>query len=140
MNAVEVRDLAKTYRNGVEALRGISFEARGGSVFGLLGPNGAGKTTAVRILCTLSSPTSGSARVAGNDVVRERRRVQENIGYVAQGSTVDPEATGRENLLLQGRLQRVSGSTLDRRVDRLLESFGLTEAADRRVQGYSGGM
>ncbi len=140
MNAVEVQDLAKTYRNGVEALRGISFEAGSGSVFGLLGPNGAGKTTAVRILCTLSSPTSGSARVSGHDVVRERRRVQESIGYVAQETTVDPEATGRENLVLQGRLQRVSRGTLDERVGRLLASFGLTDAADRRVQDYSGGM
>lgn len=140
MSAVEVRDLAKRYRNGVEALRGISFDAGSGSVFALLGPNGAGKTTAVRILSTLSAPTSGSARVAGHDVVRERRRVQENIGYVAQETTVDPEATGRENLILQGRVQRVSRGTLDDRVTRLLSSFGLTDAADRRVQDYSGGM
>lgn len=140
MSAVEVEDLAKTYRNGVEALRGVSFRAERGEVFALLGPNGAGKTTAVRILCTLSSPTAGAARVAEHDVVRERRSVQENIGYVAQETTVDPEATGRENLVLQGRLQRVPRGDLDDRVGRLLDSFGLTDAADRRVQGYSGGM
>ncbi len=140
MKPVEVEDLAKTYRNGVEALRGISFEADSGGVFALLGPNGAGKTTAVRILCTLSSPSSGTARVAGRDVVRERRRVQEQIGYVAQETTVDPEATGAENLTLQGRIQRVPGDALAERVDLLLGSFGLTEAADRRVEGYSGGM
>ena len=138
--AIEVSDLRKTYAGGVEALRGVSFAVAAGEVFGLLGPNGAGKSTAVRILATLSAPTGGSARVAGFDVAREGYQVRRRIGYVAQASGVDPTATGRENLILQGRLHRLPGSELGRRVGELLDLFDLAGAADRPAGGYSGGM
>src|SRR5436305_6822996 len=138
--AIEVSDLRKTYAGGVEALRGVSFAVSPGEVFGLLGPNGAGKSTTVRILATLASPTSGTARVAGFDVAREGREVRRRIGYVAQASGVDPTATGRETLPLQGRLHRLAGGELGRRVDELLALFDLAGAADRPAGSYSGGM
>ncbi|HKV11526.1 MAG TPA: ATP-binding cassette domain-containing protein [Thermoanaerobaculia bacterium] len=140
MHAIEVADLRKTYPGGVEALRGVSFSVQPGEVFALLGPNGAGKSTTVRILTTLSAPTAGSARVAGFDVVREPREVRRRIGSVAQASGVDLSATGRENLLLQGRLFRLAPRELRSRVDELLQLFQLTGAADRPAQTYSGGM
>jgi ABC-2 type transport system ATP-binding protein len=109
-------------------------------VFGLLGPNGAGKSTTVKILTTLSRPDSGSARVAGRDVLAEPVRVRHAIGVVGQKHGGDPEATGRENLVLQGELYGISGAELKRRVAESLERFGLAEAADRRVKTWSGGM
>src|SRR4051812_4244265 len=140
MPAIEVTDLRKTYAGGVEALAGVSFSIQPGEVFALLGPNGAGKSTTIRILTTLSAPTSGQARVAGFDVVREPREVRRRIGYVAQASGVDPTATGRENLVLQGRLFRLPTPDLRDRVKELLALFALTAAADRPAQTYSGGM
>jgi ABC-2 type transport system ATP-binding protein len=140
LNAIEVSELKKTYRGGVEALKGISFEVRRGEVFGLLGPNGAGKSTTVRILVTLTTPSGGSARVAGFEVTRQGREVRRRIGYVAQASGVDLLATGRENLLLQGRLNHLGRRALEQRVAELLALFQLAEAADRLVQTYSGGM
>jgi ABC-2 type transport system ATP-binding protein len=124
----------------VHALDGLSFEVSAGEVFGLLGPNGAGKSTTVRILVTLTKPDGGIGVVAGHDVVREPWAVRRSIGYVPQNSGVDRQATGRENLLLQGRVQGLGGRELRQRVDELLERFGLADAADRVVQGYSGGM
>src|SRR5450756_1631213 len=100
--AIDVKGLVKTYPKGVRALDGVSFDVAAGSVFGLLGPNGAGKSTTVKILTTLSRPDSGSAYVAGLDVLREPNRVRRAIGCVGQKSGVDREATGRENLTLQG--------------------------------------
>ncbi len=140
MTAIEVRDLRKTYRGGVEALRGVSFTVERGEVFGLLGPNGAGKSTTVKILTTLSAPTGGTATVAGLDVLRHAGDVRRRIGCVAQASGVDQTATGRENLTLQGRLFRVPARDLSRRVDELLALFGLAEASGRLVSTYSGGM
>jgi ABC-2 type transport system ATP-binding protein len=139
-DAIEVTDLRKTYAGGVEAVRGLSFAVRSGEVFALLGPNGAGKSTTVRILATLSAPTSGSARVAGFDVLREPVEVRRRLGYVAQASGVDVTATGRENLLLQGRLFRLPSAALRSRVDELLDLFQLTDAAERPAGTYSGGM
>ncbi len=138
--AIEVHDLVKTYRGGVQALRGVSFEVEAGTVFALLGPNGAGKSTTVKILTTLSRPDSGSARVAGIDVLREPFKVRSVIGCVAQKSSTDLEATGRESLTLQGQLYGFTGPTLRSRVSELLERFGLTEAANRLSRTYSGGM
>ena len=109
-------------------------------MFGLLGPNGAGKSTTVRTLATLTRPDSGHAFVAGEDVVRHPNRVRRSIGYVAQDSGVDWEATGRENLLLQGRIHGMAGKRLRMRVDELLGLVGLRDAADRVARGYSGGM
>ena len=138
--AIEVQDLVKTYPGDVRALRGLSFTVEPGTVFGLLGPNGAGKSTTVKILTTLSRPDSGTARVAGIDVVKRPDRVRRAIGCVAQRSGVDLEATGRENLALQGRLYGIGGRELKSRVGGLLERFGLGEAADRITKTYSGGM
>ena len=140
MKAIEAEGLRKTYPNGVIALDGLSFAVPAGSVFALLGPNGAGKSTAVKILTTLARPDAGRAAVAGIDVVSAPDRVRRTVGVVAQGSGVDQQATGRENLRLQGQLYGLRGKPLEQRVDRLLERFGLTEAANRGARGYSGGM
>ena len=138
--AIEAIDLKKTYGDDVEALRGISFEVEKGKVFGLLGPNGAGKSTTVKILTTLSMATSGSARVAGFDVDKQANEVRHSIGVVTQKSGAMVEATGRENLRIQGQLFGIGKAELEKRVDELLELFGLTEPADRIVKTYSGGM
>src|SRR5438445_5005239 len=139
MDAIAVQDLRKRYGD-VQALDGVSFAVREGEVFGLLGPNGAGKSTTVRTLVTLTTPDSGSASVAGHDVLRERLAVRRALGYVPQDSGVDQLGTGRENLLLQGHVEGMSGRDLRARVDELLELVGLAAAADRVVRGYSGGM
>jgi ABC-2 type transport system ATP-binding protein len=139
VDAIVAEELRKRYKD-VQALDGVSFAVRDGEVFGLLGPNGAGKSTAVRTLTTLTRPDSGRAFVAGEDVIRHPNRVRGSIGYVAQDSGVDREATGRENLLLQGRIHAMAGAPLRARVDELLELVGLREAADRVARTYSGGM
>ena len=139
-DAIEVRDLVKTYPGGVRALDGVSFSVEAGTIFALLGPNGAGKSTTVKILTTLSRPDSGEARVTGVDVLAQPEEVRHAIGIVGQKSGVDPEATGRENLMLQGQLYGLVGEDLRARVDELLERFGLAEAADRLARTYSGGM
>ncbi|MFC8731735.1 ATP-binding cassette domain-containing protein [Luteimicrobium sp. NPDC057192] len=138
-------DLRKTYpgRRGapaVTALDGLSFDVPDGSVFGLLGPNGAGKSTTVKILTTLSRADSGTATVAGLDVAREPDAVRRAVGYVAQKPVTDPMDTGRENLVLAGRLQGLGRRDARSRADELLERFGLTDAANRLVKTYSGGM
>ena len=138
--AIEARDLTKTYGKDVRALDGLGFSVEAGTVFGLLGPNGAGKSTTVKILTTLSLPDSGQAQVAGIDVLAEPDRVRRAIGLVGQRSGVDLEATGRENLTLQGQVYGLRGAQLRARVGELLERFGLAEAADRVARGYSGGM
>ena len=139
MDAIVVTELRKRYGE-VQALDGVGFAVREGEVFGLLGPNGAGKSTTVRVLATLTKPDGGSAVVAGNDVVRDPNAVRRSIGYVPQSSGVDRDATGRENLMLQGRIQRLRGGALERRVDELLDLVGLSDAADRLARTYSGGM
>jgi ABC-2 type transport system ATP-binding protein len=140
MLAVEAHDLVKTYPHGVRALAGLSLTVRPGEVLGLLGPNGAGKSTTVKILTTLARPDSGTAAVAGHDVLRHPDRVRRAIGAIAQRSGLDPAASGRENLMLQGRLYGMRGAGLRARVAELLDRFDLREAADRPVRGYSGGM
>jgi ABC-2 type transport system ATP-binding protein len=139
VDAIAVEGLEKRYGE-VQALAGVSFRVRAGEVFGLLGPNGAGKSTTVKVLTTLTTPDGGRAEVAGHDVVREPDAVRRSIGYVPQSSGVDRDATGRENLMLQGRVQGMSGRRLRDRVARLLELLGIADAADRVVRGYSGGM
>ena len=139
MDAIVADGLEKRYQD-VHALAGVSFTVRAGEVFGLLGPNGAGKSTTVKVLTTLTTPDRGRAEVAGHDVVREPDAVRRSIGYVPQSSGVDRDATGRENLLLQGHVQGMSGAKLKARVQHLLELLGLADAADRVVRGYSGGM
>jgi len=139
VDAILVEELRKRYGR-VQALDGVSFRVSGGKVFGLLGPNGAGKSTTVKLLATLTTPDGGRAEVAGHDVVRDADAVRHSIGYVPQSSGVDRDATGRENLMLQGRVQGMGGSALHARVQELLELLGIAEAADRVVRGYSGGM
>jgi ABC-2 type transport system ATP-binding protein len=137
---IEAHDLVKTYGGKVRALDGLSFTVEAGTVFALLGPNGAGKSTTIKILTTLSRPDSGSARVAGFDVLREQECVRRAIGCVAQIAGLDREATGRENLTLQGRLYGFRGQELKDRVNELLNRFRLTEASDSATHTYSGGM
>jgi ABC-2 type transport system ATP-binding protein len=139
-HAIEADGLVKSYPKGVTALDGLSFAVAPGSVFALLGPNGAGKSTAVKILTTLAKPDSGAARVADIDVIANPDRVRRTIGVVAQGSSVDIQATGRENLRLQGQIYGMRRHTLEQRAQDLLERFGLADAADRVARGYSGGM
>jgi ABC-2 type transport system ATP-binding protein len=137
--AIEVHQLVKSYGD-VQALRGISFTVERGTVFGLLGPNGAGKSTAVKILTTLAKPDGGRASVCGIDVVAEPDGVRRRVGVVAQASGVDIQATGRENLRLQGQIYGLRGRPLSQRVGEMLERFGLGDAADRIARTYSGGM
>jgi len=137
---IEALDLRKAYPPDVQALDGLSLAVPAGTIFGLLGPNGAGKSTTVRILTTLSRPDDGSARVAGFDVLAEPVRVRHAIGVVAQRHGLAPEATGRENLTLQGEFYAITGADLRGRVAAALERFGLADAADRPAKTYSGGM
>jgi ABC-2 type transport system ATP-binding protein len=137
--AVEVHDLHKTYRGGVEAVRGIDFAVAPGEVFGLLGPNGAGKSTTIGILTTTISPTTGTARLAGFDVVADPIAARAVSSVVFQESVVDRALTGRRNLQLHARLWGVPESAGRRRIDELSENFGLSGVVDRAVDGYSGG-
>jgi ABC-2 type transport system ATP-binding protein len=139
MDAIVVEELRKSYGD-VQALNGVSFNVSEGEVFGLLGPNGAGKTTTVKVLSTLTKPDSGRAEVVFHDVVKEPDAVRRTIGYVPQSSGIDREATGRENLMLQGRVQGMNRKALRKRVNELLELVGIADSADRVVRGYSGGM
>ncbi|HEY5316632.1 MAG TPA: ATP-binding cassette domain-containing protein [Solirubrobacteraceae bacterium] len=138
--AIEATELRKTYPQGVTALDGVSLAVRAGTIFALLGPNGAGKSTTVRVLSTLTRPDSGSARVAGIDVLSDPVGVRRAIGVVGQKNGSDPEATGRENLVLGGEFYGLTGRELRRRVSQSLERFGLVDRADRAVKTYSGGM
>ncbi len=133
---IEAQGLHKAYGD-TRVLDGLDLQVQRGEVFALLGPNGAGKTTTVRILCTLLAPDAGSALVAGHDVVREAKAVRSAISLTAQEAAVDGLLTGAENLRMMARLRRVKGR---RRIDELLEQFDLLDAANRRVETYSGGM
>jgi ABC-2 type transport system ATP-binding protein len=142
MPAVRVTGLRKSFRvagNTVEAVSGIDLAVAAGEVFGLLGPNGAGKTTTLRILATLLPADAGDARVAGEDVRRAPGLVRRRIGYVGQLGGADKEATGRENLMLAGRLYGLSAAEARRRCAELTEVFDLDALADRTVRTYSGG-
>ena len=138
--AIEAHDLVKTYPKDVRALDRLSFAVPAGTCFALLGPNGAGKSTTVKILTTLAQADSGTAVVAGLDVRAKAAQVRYSIGVVAQRSGADPVATGRENILLSGRIQGLRGRDLARRADELLGRFGLADAAGRQVRTDSGGM
>ncbi len=138
--AIEAVELRKTYPPDVRALDGVSIAVPEGTIFGLLGPNGAGKSTTVRVLCTLTRPDGGAARVAGIDVRAEPLRVRRAIGVVGQKHGADPEATARENLVLQGEFHGLTGLDLKRRAGAALERFDLVEAAGRPVKTLSGGM
>ena len=137
--AIEAQGLQKAF-GSVRALDDVSFRVEEGTVLGLLGPNGAGKTTAVRILTTLLKPDSGSARVAGVDVVEDPETLRTRIGLAGQYAAVDENLTGEENLVMVGRLYHLGKRLSEERAGELLQTFDLTDAADRVVRGYSGGM
>ena len=137
---VEVRDLVHTFGKDIRALDGVSLAFDAGMVYGLLGPNGAGKTTLIRVLATLLRPDSGSARVAGVDVLTHPTRARTRIGLAGQFAAVDDYLTGRENVRMIGRLYGLSSAESKRRADDILEGIGLTDAAARAVRTYSGGM
>jgi ABC-2 type transport system ATP-binding protein len=142
---LETVGLRRTFKgkgknSSVEAVAGVDLTVAAGDIFGFLGPNGAGKTTTVRILATLIPPTAGTARVAGFDVAHQSRQVRERIGYVAQAGGSYREATGREELVIQGRLFGMSKAESGRRAVEILEALDLTEAGDRTCGTYSGGM
>ncbi len=139
-NGIEVEDLVREFRRGPRAVDGISLTVEPGEIYGFLGPNGAGKSTTVLMLTTLLPPTSGTARVAGYDIVREGAQVRASIGAALQEAALDPFLTGRDHLRLQAALHGLSRAERRKRSDELLERVGLSEAADRRVRGYSGGM
>jgi ABC-2 type transport system ATP-binding protein len=137
--AIETEGLVKVFGE-TRAVDGIDLGVPAGSVFGVLGPNGAGKTTTIRMLATLIAPTAGSARVLGHDVVTEAEAVRARVSLTGQFASVDEELTGQENLVLLARLLGFRHSTATERADELLDAFGLTDAADRDVKNYSGGM
>jgi ABC-2 type transport system ATP-binding protein len=132
--------LAREFKGGIRAVDGIDLEVTPGEIYGFLGPNGAGKSTTVLMLTTLLPPSSGTARVYGFDIVREGPKVREVIGAALQEAALDPLLTGREHLRLQTALHNVPRRHRRRLGDALLERVGLTQAADRKVKGYSGGM
>jgi ABC-2 type transport system ATP-binding protein len=139
-NSIEVQNLVREFRKGPRAVDGINLSVAPGEIYGFLGPNGAGKSTTVLMLTTLLPPTSGTATVGGFDIVKQGSEVRASIGAALQEAALDNILTGREHLLLQATLQGLGKADRTRRADELLERVGLTEAANRRVGGYSGGM
>jgi ABC-2 type transport system ATP-binding protein len=139
-SAIEANELVREFKNGPRAVDGIELAVATGEIYGFLGPNGAGKSTTVHMLTTLLPPTSGRARVAGFDVVDQGPQVRAHIGAALQEAALDPLLTGREHLRLQTTLQSLPREERVPRANELLERVGLTEAADRKVRGYSGGM
>jgi ABC-2 type transport system ATP-binding protein len=140
MAIIETHQLAKIFPGDIRAVDGIDFEVNTGEIFAFLGPNGAGKTTTIKMLNTLILPTSGSAMVAGLDVVKSAAEVRKRIGYTAQDVGVDEHATGKENLTLYGHFYRLNGKTIKERVKEIFDLVGLTGSENRMVSTYSGGM
>ena len=137
--SIETKSLTKSFGD-VTAVDNISFSVKDGEIFGFLGPNGAGKSTTIMILTTLLKPTSGHALISGFDVFENPKQVRQNIGYVQQETTVDEYLTGRENLLLQAKLNHIPKDQIDKRIDEVLELIELTEKQNEPVVTYSGGM
>ena len=139
-NSIEARGLVREFKKGPRAVDGIDLHVGPGEIYGFLGPNGAGKSTTVHMLTTLLPPTAGTATVGGYDVVKEGPQVRKTIGAALQEAALDPYLTGREHLRLQTAMHGITGEERKRRSDELLARVGLTEAADRKIRGYSGGM
>src|ERR671925_296479 len=139
-NGIEVEGLVREFKKGPRAVDGIDLTVAPGEIYGFLGPNGAGKSTTVHMLTTLLPPTAGSARVAGHDVVKEGAAVRDVIGAALQEAALDPNLTARDHMRLQGALHGMSKAERTRRGDALIDRVGLSDAADRKVGGYSGGM
>jgi len=137
---IAVKDLVEIYSDGTKAVDNISFTVQDGEFFGFLGPNGAGKSTTIKILTTLLKKTSGGVTVAGFDLDKDAKEIRKVIGVQSQETTVDGDLTGRENLMLQGHFQQMSGEKLKNRVDELLQLVELESAASKRARNYSGGM
>lgn len=137
---IVVKDLTKVYKGDVKAVDDISFSVAKGEVFGFLGPNGAGKTTTIKILTTLLTKTSGQVHVAGSEVAQNPTAIRRIIGYTSQDIQVDEDLTGRENLVLAGRIYHLPGKRIKQRVEELLDILGLKDASDRVAGTYSGGM
>jgi ABC-2 type transport system ATP-binding protein len=137
---ITVKDLIEVYSDGTKAVDNISFNVQEGEFFGFLGPNGAGKSTTIKILTTLLKKTSGTIAVAGFDLDKDAKEIRKIIGVQSQETTVDGDLTGRENLMLQGHFQQLSGEKLKNRVDELLRLVELEPAANKRARNYSGGM
>lgn len=137
---ITVRDLVEVYGDGTKAVNGISFNVEEGKVFGFLGPNGAGKSTTIKILTTLLQKTSGHVTIAGKDLDKDAKAIRKMIGVQSQDTSIDPDLTGRENMMLAGHLQQMRGEELKERVENLLHVVGLKDAADKRAGRYSGGM
>jgi ABC-2 type transport system ATP-binding protein len=137
--AIEATGLVKSFGE-TRAVDGVDLAVRSGSVYGVLGPNGAGKTTTIRMLATLIRPDAGSARVLGHDIVSEAEKVRSVVSLTGQLASVDEDLTGRENLILLGRLLGLRRAAAKERASELLEAFGLADAAGRLVKHYSGGM
>src|SRR5437879_1626565 len=138
--AIEAQGLVREFKKGPRAVDGLDLAVDSGEIYGFLGPNGAGKSTTVHMLTTLLPPTAGTARVAGYDVVRQGPQVRSSIGAALQEAALDPLLTGREHLRLQASLQGMPHEVRRKRADELLHRVGLSEAGDRKVKTYSGGM
>ena len=139
LNSIETKSLTKSFGD-VIAVNGISFSVKKGEIFGFLGPNGAGKSTTIMILTTLLKTTSGQALISGFDVMKNPKQVRENIGYVQQEITVDEYLTGRENLLLQAKLNHIPKNEIEKRIDEVLDLIELSDKQNKSVGTYSGGM
>ena len=137
--SIETKSLTKSFGD-VTAVNDVSFTVENGEIFGFLGPNGAGKSTTMMILTTLLKPTSGQALIAGNNVMTDPKKVRENIGYVQQETTVDEYLTGRENLILQAKLNHIPKNEIDSRIDEVLDLIELSDKQNESVVTYSGGM
>jgi len=139
LNSIETKSLTKSFGD-VIAVNDISFSVKKGEIFGFLGPNGAGKSTTIMILTTLLKTTSGQALISGFDVMKNPKQVRENIGYVQQEITVDEYLTGRENLLLQAKLNHIPKNEIEKRIDEVLDLIELSDKQNKSVGTYSGGM
>jgi ABC-2 type transport system ATP-binding protein len=139
-NSIEARGLVRDFKKGPRAVDGIDLHVDPGEIYGFLGPNGAGKSTTVHMLTTLLPPTAGTATVGGYDVVKDGPQVRKAIGAALQEAALDPYLTGREHLRLQATMHGITGDERKERSAELLHRVGLTEAADRKIRGYSGGM
>jgi ABC-2 type transport system ATP-binding protein len=139
-NSIDARGLVREFKKGPRAVDAIDLHVDPGEIYGFLGPNGAGKSTTVHMLTTLLPPTAGTATVGGYDVVENGPEVRKTIGAALQEAALDPYLTGREHLRLQTAMHGITGEERKRRSDELLARVGLTEAADRKIRGYSGGM
>ena len=137
---IDVKDLVLVYSNGTKAVDNISFDVEEGDFFGFLGPNGAGKSTTIKVLTTLLKKTSGTVNVAGFDLDKDAKEIRKVIGVQSQETAIDGDLTGKENLILQGHFQQLSGKVLEDRVSELLKLINLEKFADKKVRNYSGGM